>query len=76
MNARLGEIALLLADGEADDFGAERLGGVFGKAAPAAADLQQLLARPQIDGLGKPAVLVVLRLPSGLAVSSSNSADE
>ena len=60
MNARLGKIALLLADGESDDLGAERLGGVFGKAAPSAADLQKLLARPQIDGLGKPAIFVML----------------
>ena len=60
MNARLREIALLLADGQADDLGAERLGGVFGKAAPSAADLQKFLAGPQIDGLGEPAIFVVL----------------
>src|SRR5688500_11401990 len=60
VNARLGKIALLLADGESDDFGAEGPGGVFGKAAPSAADLQKLLARPQIYRLGKPAIFVVL----------------
>ena len=37
------------------------LGGVFGKAAPAAADLEQFLAGLQIDRFGQPAVFVVLR---------------
>ena len=39
MNARLREIALLSADGEPNDLRAKRPGGVFGKAAPSAADL-------------------------------------
>ena len=36
-------------------------GDVFGEAAPSASDLEQPLAGLEIDGLGKPAVFVVLR---------------
>src|ERR1700722_10065874 len=39
LDARLREIALLLADGQPDHPGAKSLGGIFGKAAPAASDL-------------------------------------
>ena len=60
MDAPLREIALLLADGKTSHFRAA-LGRVFGKAAPAAADLQQLLIGAKIDRLCKPAVFVVLR---------------
>src|SRR6476660_4100359 len=60
VDAGLREIALLLADGEADDLHAERLGGELGETAPAAADFQKLLAGPEIDRFGKPAVLVGL----------------
>ena len=55
------EVALLGRDREADDACAERLGGELGEAAPAAADLEQLLARLQVERLGEPAVFVGLR---------------
>ncbi len=61
LDAALREIALLLADGQPDHPGAVGLRDIFGKAAPAAADLQQLLAGLQVDRLGQPAIFVVLR---------------
>src|SRR5258707_12739339 len=61
LNAGLRKIALLPADRQSLHFGAKRLGGDLGKAAPAAADLQELLAGLQVDRFGKPAIFVVLR---------------
>ena len=60
-DARLGKIALFVADRETDHPDAAGSGGIFRKAAPTASNLQQLLAGLQIDSLGKPAVFVVLR---------------
>ena len=55
------KIALFLADGQTDDFCAKGPGGELGKAAPAAADLEQRLARLQVDRFCKPAIFVGLR---------------
>src|SRR3569832_215086 len=59
LNASLGEVTLLLADGESDDLRAD-LGRIFSEATPSAADLEQLLPRLEVDRFGKPPVLVVL----------------
>src|SRR5260370_12881479 len=61
LDASLRKVALLFADGESDHLSAIGLGGIFRKATPAASDLQQFLAAPQIDRFGKPAVFLVLR---------------
>jgi hypothetical protein len=45
-NAVLGIVELSAADGKADDFDTESLGGKFRKSAPAAADFQQCLLGP------------------------------
>src|SRR5581483_5414095 len=60
LDTLLREVPLLPADGETDDLRAEGPCDIFGKPAPAAADLEQTLARLQIDRLGEPAIFVVL----------------
>ena len=61
VNALLRKIALLPADGQSDDVRSKSLRNKFGKAAPSAADLQQLLPWPQVDCLRQPAIFVLLR---------------
>src|SRR5215831_15087642 len=61
VNALLRKIALLPADRQSDDVRSKGLRNKFGKAAPPATDLQQLLPRPQVDCLREPAIFVVLR---------------
>src|SRR5690349_11755394 len=60
LNALSGKIALLLADRQADDANIVILRREFGKAAPTAADFEQVLPGSQVDGFSQAAKLVVL----------------
>src|SRR3954451_15281027 len=49
LDSPAGEFGLLIADGKRQALGAASFGGIFAKAAPAAADLKQGMAGPQLD---------------------------
>jgi hypothetical protein len=79
VNSLARKIALFLADGQTDHFCAKGPGGEFGKAAPAAADLEDVSAGRQRKLGEDPPVLRILRrrrcdLGRGLARTQPNIA--